>query len=93
MRLKTDKDNLTGAMKLRKILLYLACLVMAFALLAPMSGCKPSYRNTRKISKNRKVSVKRHRYAKSYNKKVSKHPVPINRKYIIKTHRRTSYHF
>ncbi|MCQ2286783.1 MAG: hypothetical protein MJZ76_07905 [Bacteroidales bacterium] len=80
-------------MKLRKTFLYFVCFLMSIVLVAPMSACKPNYRNTRKIAKHRKIKVKRHRFAKTYGKKVGKHPVPINTKYIMKTQRRSSYNY
>ncbi len=80
-------------MKYRKSILYLLFFLISFAVVIPLDACKPSYRNTRKMSKHRKIKVKRHRYAKTYGKKIRKHPVPINTKYIMKTQRRSSYNY
>lgn len=80
-------------MKIRKYILYFFVVVLSCLLSFPMVSCKASYRNTRKISKSKKIKVKRHKYARSYSKKPGKHPVPINTKYIIKGQRRSSYHY
>lgn len=80
-------------MKLKNIIYSLCILTMLFAIVAPLESCKPSYRNYRKISKKKRIKIKRYKYAKTHHKKISKHPVPINTKYIIKTQRKTSYNF
>ncbi len=80
-------------MKLKKIIYCLCILTISFVVITTLDSCKPSYRNYRKISKQKRIKIKRYKYAKTHHKKISKHPVPINTKYIIKTQRRKSYNF
>lgn len=80
-------------MNLKRLVYFLCILLISFVVTVPLESCKPSYRNFRKISKKKRIKIKRYKYAKTHRKKISKHPVPINTKYIIKTQRRSSYNF
>lgn len=80
-------------MKYKRLLYTLLILIFSFTIVVPLESCKTSYRNYRKISKKKRIKIKRRSYTSSHRKKIKKHPVPINTKYIIKTQRRTTYNF
>lgn len=80
-------------MKYKRLLYILLILTFSFTVVIPLESCKASYRNYRKITKKKRIKIKRYKYSTSHRRKISKHPVPINTKYIIKTQKRTSYNF
>ena len=72
-------------MKFRKYLVYFLFLVFCIPTGMAMTSCQPSYRNMRKFSKTKKAQSKRKMKQQSAR--------PINTTYVLKSKRRTTYHY
>lgn len=80
-------------MKLRKYLVYLLIFTFSLPAVLSLSACQPSYRNMRKISKNHKTQSKRKKAYKSKRRVKQKSSKPINTNYVMKSKRRSTYHY
>lgn len=80
-------------MKFRKFLVYLLLLVFSLPAAVAMTGCQPSYRNVHKISKNKKMQSKRSKSYKKRTRAKAKSSRPINTTYVVRTKRKTSFHY
>jgi hypothetical protein len=80
-------------MRFRKIFVLLFVLLFCGSGIMAANECKPSYRNVRKISKNKKMQSKRSKAYKKRTSAKSKSSRPINTSYVVKSKRKTTYHY
>ena len=81
-------------MKMRKLLAYFLFFVFFVPLCLCETSCQASYRNIRKVTHKKKSRnhASRHAYRGQRTVK-AKASRPINTPYMMKTKRRTSYHY
>lgn len=80
-------------MKFRKFFVLFLLFIFCTAGVMANAECQPNYRNVRKMSKSKKIQSKR---SKTYKKKTQAHrrgQRTINSAYVLKSKRRTSYHY
>ena len=86
------KSTKSTDMKIKKYFILLILLI--FCTYGIMSeNCKPAYRNVRKISKNKKMQSKRSKAYKKRTSAKSKSSRPINTTYVVRSKRKTTYHY
>lgn len=80
-------------MKFSKYLVYFLFFVFCVPTAMSMTSCEPSYRNMRKFSKKKRASSKRKKAYSQQRRAKQRASRPINTSYMMKTKRRTTYHY
>lgn len=80
-------------MKFRKFIVLFFLFVFSISGVLADNTCQPAYRNVRKISKNKKMQSKRSKAYKKRTKAKSRGARPINTSYVVRTKRKTTFHY
>ena len=87
------KSTKSTDMKIKKYFILLILLIFCTSGIMAANECKPSYRNVRKISKNKKMQSKRSKAYKKRTSAKSKSSRPINTSYVVRSKRKTTFHY
>lgn len=81
-------------MKFSKYLVYFLFFIFCVPTAMAVTSCEPSYRNMRKFtSKKKRTSTKRKKSYSKQRRMKQRASRPINTSYVLKTKRRSSYHY